>query len=63
MDDDSKKAARTLREIERRLVWLASLLVVRATRAHTGNEDCAKAADDMLAHYERRFDAIPPDGM
>lgn len=55
-------ATEVLREVERRLVWLSVLLVVRA-KSHGGAEDIAKIADQHLAQYEARFAPIGPDGV
>ena len=59
--DDDKKAAAMFREIENRLVWLVMFAVTRATTSGL-TERCAKAADEGLDEYQRRFAAIPPDG-
>lgn len=58
---ENKQAAAMLRDIESRVVWLASFLVNRGSSSGL-NSNCAKAADEALAEYQQRFPAIqPPD--
>lgn len=44
---EDQEAAKMLREIENRIVWLAAFLVNRGT-SHALNSACAKAADEAL---------------
>lgn len=52
--------SRVTREIERRLVWLAAFAV-----SYNGSlaSRASIHADEALAEYERRFPAIPPEGL
>lgn len=56
--DADKKGAALLREVENRVVWLAGFLVNKR-----GNlaSSAAKAADEGLDEYQRRFKPITPD--
>lgn len=55
-------ATEVLREVECRIVWLATFLVVRA-KSHGGSGDVAKIADQSLDQYKARFAPIGPDGV
>jgi len=55
-------AVEVIREVERRVVWMGSFLVLRAM-SHGGAEIIAKASDEALAAYERRFPPIGPEGL
>lgn len=54
-------AAEMLRQAENRLVWLAAFLVIKGSTQALGSA-CAKAADEALDEYQRRFPAITPPG-
>lgn len=60
MSDDNKRASAIVREIERRVVWLGTFLVTKRGNLASA---AAKHADEGLTEYERRFTAIPPDGL
>lgn len=56
---EEQDAARVLREIEERVVWIGAFLVIRGT-SNGLTERCAKSADEALAEYKQRFPAIKP---
>lgn len=58
---EDQEAAKMLREIENRIVWLAAFLVNRGT-SHALNSACAKAADEALDAYQTKFPPIQPPG-
>ena len=60
-EQESQAAAAMLKEGEDRVVWLLCFLVLRAGNAG-GAESIARCADESLAAYRKRFDAIPPGG-
>jgi hypothetical protein len=59
MDEEDRKAAAVLREVENRIVWLSVFLVARG-RFDGGTETAVKHADDALDAYQQRFSPIKP---
>jgi hypothetical protein len=60
-NSEDKMAAAILRDVENRVVWLAAFLVIKGSTQALGSA-CAKAADEALDEYQRRFPAITPPG-
>lgn len=58
---EDQEAAKVLREVENRIVWLAAFLVNRGTRRAL-NSACAEAADEALDAYQSKFPPIQPPG-
>lgn len=55
--DDDKKGLALIRSVENRIVWLAGFLVNKRGNLSSA---AAKAADEGLDEYQRRFPAIAP---
>lgn len=58
--DDDKKGLALIREVENRIVWLAIFLVGKRGNLASST---AKAADEGLDEYQRRFSPISPDDL
>lgn len=58
---EEQQALELIRDVENRLVWLASFLVIRGLGARLDSAaDCASQADKALDEYQQRFDPIKP---
>lgn len=57
---EDQEAAKVLREVENRLVWMATFLVIRACYGSSGNNGAAEAADLALDTYQTKFPPIQP---
>lgn len=55
-----KKGMALIREVENRVVWLAGFLVNKRGNL---SSSAAKAADEGLDEYQRRFPALTPNDL
>jgi hypothetical protein len=58
--DADKKGMMLIREVETRLVWIAGFLVNKRGNLASA---AAKAADEGLDEYQRRFPALTPSDL